>query len=270
MAEIPREIIDHYRSIDEDSRIRDGLGQLELLRTRDIVRRFLPATPLRIADVGGATGVHASWLAEDGHEVQIYDVVPEHVKQAKLLASERPAISAAIGDARSLPASDDSFDAALVFGPIYHLTSHEDRPLALTEVRRVVRAGGFIFVAAISRFASLFDALESGGLFDEAGTRIVDDDLATGQHRNHTGNPGWFTTAYFHRPEELRQECLGAGLDVLSVVGVEGLAAWLPHLADSWEIPERREAITRSAALIETEESLLGLSPHHIAVAQVR
>ncbi|MEO8106490.1 MAG: methyltransferase domain-containing protein [Actinomycetes bacterium] len=269
MADTPPEIIDHYRCIDEDARIRNGIGQLELLRTQSIVRRFLPPGPQRIVDVGGATGVHASWLAKDGHQVQIYDVVPEHVETSRLLAVESPTISAALGDARQLPDADDSFDAALLCGPLYHLTGREDRVLALNEARRVVRTGGFIFGAAISRFASLFDGLEKGFLFDEEGVRMVEVDLATGQHRNNTNDPRWFTTAYFHRPDELRQEFLDANLDVVTVIGIEGLAGWLPHLADSWRLPERRKAIERAAAMVESEESLIGLSPHLLAVAQV-
>ncbi len=78
------------------------------------------------------------------------------------------------------------------------------------------------------------------------------------------------TTAYFHRPEEIRQECLDAGLDVLTVLGVEGLAGWLSHLAERWDVPADREVILRSAAITEDEESLLGMSAHLIAVAAVQ
>ena len=270
MTDLPREIIDHYRSADEDSRIRQGLGQLELLRTQAIVRRYLPAGSQRIADVGGATGVHASWLAQDGHEVQIFDVVPEHVEAAQSLAALVPAISATLGDARRLPCPDDSVDAVLLFGPLYHLTAREDRLLALTEAVRVVRPGGLVFAAAISRFASLLDGLDKGFIFDEAGAQMVEEDLATGQHRNPLDNPAWFTTAYFHRPEDLGRECLEVNLDVLAVIGVEGPAGWLPHLAELWDIPEGRETILRSAALVESETSLLGVSPHLIAVGRTR
>ena len=70
MDRFPDEIVEHYdREIDEGRRITQGLGQLELLRTREIVRRHLPPAPRRILDVGGGTGVHAAWLASDGHDV---------------------------------------------------------------------------------------------------------------------------------------------------------------------------------------------------------
>lgn len=269
MPEIPREIVDHYSAADENARLRTGLGQLEFLRTQEIVRRFLPDGAVRIADVGGATGIHAEWLADDGHQVQIYDVVPEHVAAAQEVFQETPGISAAWGDARELPCPDDTFDAALVLGPLYHLTERQDRIVALREAGRVVRSGGLVFVAAISRFASLFDSLEKSFLFEPEGARMVEQDLATGQHRNPTDRPGWFTTAYFHRPEELRQECLDASLTPRTVLGVEGIAGWLPHLRERWESPAEREVILWSAAVVEEEESVLGVSAHLVAVCQV-
>lgn len=267
MTDVPREIIDHYRSIDEGARITEGYGRLEFLRTQEIVRRHLPPGSLRVLDIGGATGVHAAWLAADGHRVALFDVVPEHLAAAERLAE---GITASFGDARELPVPDASFDAALLLGPLYHLTDRDDRVVALREAARAVRPGGPVFAAAISRFASLFDGLARGFLFDPEFRRIVHTDLATGQHRNDRNLPHWFTTSYFHHPDELRQECLDADLDVLEVVGVEGLAAWLPQLADRWDSPGDREIILQSARAVENEPALRALSGHLIAVGRTR
>jgi 2-polyprenyl-3-methyl-5-hydroxy-6-metoxy-1,4-benzoquinol methylase len=73
---MPEEVIRLYRDeFDEGQRITRGLGQLELVRTREILRRYLPDRPLRVLDIGGATGVHAAWLAEYGHRVHVVDPV---------------------------------------------------------------------------------------------------------------------------------------------------------------------------------------------------
>jgi hypothetical protein len=96
---------------------------------------------------------------------------------------------------------------------------------------------------------------------------IVDADLASGQHRNPTDRPEWFTTAYFHRPAELRDEVQEAGLEVRQVVGLEGLAGWLPDVADRWGDPAARETILNAARAVELEPSLLGLSAHLLIVA---
>jgi SAM-dependent methyltransferase len=158
MDRVPEEIVEHYdREIDEAQRITEGLRQLELLRTREIVRRHLPSAPRRILDVGGGAGVHATWLAGDGHHVHLIDPVPRHVEQAR-----QGGITAELGDARQLRFAGASFDAVLLFGPLYHLTDAGDRVGALREAARVVDPDGLVFVAAISRFASLFDGLARG------------------------------------------------------------------------------------------------------------
>jgi SAM-dependent methyltransferase len=264
----PPEIVQHYEKIDEGRRITEGLGQLELFRTQEVLTRYLPAEPSSILDIGGATGVHASWLASRGHSVHVVDLMAHHVEAAARLEGEPGRITAEAGDARRLPVADQAFDAALLLGPLYHLTEREDRLRAWAEARRAVRAGGYVFAAAISRFASLFDGLARGFLFDPAFREIAEGDLRDGQHRNPNDAPHWFTTAYFHHPDEFRQEADAAGLDVVAVLGVEGLAGWLPQLDERWATPEGREAILFSAARTESEPSLSGLSAHLIAVAR--
>ncbi|HTZ07692.1 MAG TPA: methyltransferase domain-containing protein [Acidimicrobiales bacterium] len=267
--ERPRpEIVRHYETISEGERIAEGLGQLELLRVRDVLEPYLPPPPATILDVGGATGIHAAWLAARGHHVHVVDLLPHHVEAAAGLAGGPGRITAQVGDARALPVDDASVDAVLLFGPLYHLTERADRLLAWSEARRVVRPGGYVVAAAISRFASLFDGLARGFLFDPVFAAIVDRDLADGQHRNPTGDPRWFTTAYFHRPDELRAEAEAAGADVVELVGLEGLAGWLPHLAGAWAEAEGREVILGAARAVAAEPSLLGLSAHLLAVTR--
>jgi SAM-dependent methyltransferase len=262
----PEEIVEHYdREIDEAQRITQGLRQLELLRTREIVRRHLPPAPQQILDVGGGTGVHAAWLADDGHHVHLIDRVPRHVDQAR-----HGSITAELGDARNLRFASVSFDAVLLFGPLYHLTDGDDRVRALREAARVVGPDGVVFAAAITRFASLFDGLAREFLFDPEFRPIVERDLREGQHRNPQRRPHWFTTAYFHHPEELRAELERADLEVVELLGVEGLAGWLPQLGQRWQDSADRELIVWSARVIEAEPSLLGLSGHLLAVARPR
>lgn len=264
----PPEILRHYEMIQEGRRIAEGLGRLELIRTQEVLGRYLPAPPSCILDVGGATGIHAEWLSAQGHNVHVVDLMPHHVEAASRLEGTPGRVTAEVGDARDLPADDGAFDAVLLFGPLYHLTERNDRLLAWTEAQRVVRPGGFIFAAAISRFASLFDGLARGFLFDPAFRQIVERDLREGQHRNPTDMPDWFTTAYFHHPDDLREEAQAAGAAVVALLGVEGLAGWLPQLADQWAGPEGRETILEAARSVESEPSLLGLSAHLIAVTR--
>ena len=268
MDEPPLEIRRHYETIQEDRRITEGLGQLELLRTREVLSRYLPNSPSSILDIGGGTGVHAAWLAARGHSAHLVDLMPHHIEAASRLAVTSGQVTAEVGDARELPVADYTFDAALLLGPLYHLTEREARLQAWSEAQRVVRPGGYIFAAAISRFASLFDGLARGYLFDPVFRQIAEQDLHDGQHRNPTDAPNWFTTAYFHHPDDLQQEAEATGVELVEVLGVEGLAGWLPQLNETWGTVEGQETIMFSARSIESEPALLGLSAHLIAVTR--
>ena len=124
---------------------------------------------------------------------------------------------------------------------------------------------GLVAGAAISRFASLLDGLVHGYLDDPVFQGIVERDLAEGQHRNPTRNVGYFTTAYFHHPDELPEEFAEAGLEMEGVFGVEG-PGWLRW--EAWDQPGGRQRILRAALAVEREPSLAGLSAHLLAVAR--
>jgi ubiquinone/menaquinone biosynthesis C-methylase UbiE len=259
-------VVRHYQTHNEEDRISEGFGQLELLRAQEVLRRHLPKPPAKVLDVGGGTGVHARWLADDGYQVHLIDRAPRHVAKANDDLGQL-GVTAHLGDARQLPAADGTYDVVLLFGPLYHLTERQDRVAALREAARAVRPGGVVAVAAVSRFASLFDGLARQFLFDPEFRSIAAQDLRDGQHRNPDQRPGWWTTAYLHHPEELVAEVSEAGLVTREHVGLEGLAGWLPQLADRWGDPDDREAILWAARAVESEPSLAGLSAHLLLIA---
>jgi ubiquinone/menaquinone biosynthesis C-methylase UbiE len=257
------EIERHYAAGSERGRLAGP--NLERLRTEELLQRFLPPPPADVLDVGGGPGFYAAWLARRGYGVHLVDAVPLHVEQARAAAAAQPghAFTAELGDARALGAADESFDAVLLLGPLYHLTERDERVAALAEGRRVVRRGGPVLAAAISRFASLLDGFRHGFILDPAFGRIVDRDLRDGQHRNPDDREEWFTTAYFHLPEELASEVEAAGLAVEVLLGIEG-PGWL--FASGGDDPAWLEAAMRAARAVEAEPALRAVSAHLLAV----
>lgn len=216
--------IQHYYGthFDEAARLvtRSTAGKIELLRTREIVERHLRPSA-RVVDIGGGTGVHATWLAEAGHDVRLLEPVPEQVKQAAAVGT----FEATVGDARELPWPDDSFDAALMCGPLYHLAARADRLRALTEATRVTRTGGVIFAAAIPRIVAFGSAWvgrpADDPLTPEPLTPELVDLLDHGSFRfEHIPFPG----AHFHTAEELIAELSEVGLTEIECEGLEGPA----------------------------------------------
>ncbi|WP_341715613.1 class I SAM-dependent methyltransferase [Micromonospora sp. FIMYZ51] len=237
-------------------------ARLERTRTLELLRQALPAPPASILDVGGGPGEYARALVALGYRVRLLDLVPAHVAQAR---AGQPGVAAEVADARALPEEDDSYDATLLLGPLYHLLDRADRCRALTEAVRVTRPGGRVLAAAISRFAGPLDFAATGRLDD----RMVDEArvlLTNGANDPSIG----FTHAYFHRVEELVDECRTAGLADITVDGIEG-PAWIAAEAAAHGPMAQTvfDAALRLARVYRREPALVAASAHLLAQGTV-
>jgi len=86
---------------------------------------------------------------------------------------------------------------------------------------------------------------------------IVERDLLDGQHRNPEVRtlPEFFTAAYFHLPDELKNEARAAGLDDVELFAVEG-PAWI--LEDIDDLDNQLYA----ARATESEPALMAATAH--------
>lgn len=210
--DIDARILDYYETqFSEDARLttRSAQGPLEFARVQELVSGHVAGG--RVLDVGGGTGVHSRALQERGFDVALVDPVPSHVAVA-----QDAGIEASVGDARSLPFADGSFEAALLLGPLYHLASRDDRVVALREAARVTRPGGYVFAAAIPRFVAFAAAWlgDPGGPVTQAMVELLE---------HGTPAPGLrFPAGHFHTADELADEAAAAGLREPEVHGLEG------------------------------------------------
>ena len=267
----PPEALEHYNRGEEQQRLFSGTFKLELARTQEILQRYLPPPPAVIFDVGGGPGVYANWLAQMGYEVYLIDPVPLHIKQAQEVSQKQPDFplaGAIVGEAEKLNRKNNSVDVVILLGPLYHLTERRDRLAVLREARRVLREGGILFAAIISRFASAIDGLFRDLMDDPEFVRILQRDLKDGQHRNPGNHPFYFTTAYFHLPEEIKEEIAEVGLRHEKTLPVESIGCMLQNFEEHWENPERQNRLLNLIRSLEDEPSLLGTSAHILAIAR--
>src|SRR5262245_49916091 len=266
--EFPEEITRYYQEVAEEGRLATRPFQLEFARTKEVVLRHLPPPPANVLDVGGAAGAYALWLAERGYQVHLIDAVPRLVEEAQRRSEASPnrICTCQVGDARELAFGDGVADAVLLLGPLYHLTDATERLRALREAYRVLRHGGVLLAAAISRYASALDGIARDLLADPSFAAIVRQDLEQGQHRNETDRWDYFTTAYFHRPDELQDEVASAGFKCRGVFGLEGPGWIFSDFDQRWADARKREDLLRIARKLEREPSIVGMSAHLLAV----
>jgi SAM-dependent methyltransferase len=161
-------MFEYYERGEEQGRLDEPAGQLEFARTRQIIARYLPPPPATVADIGGGPGRYSLWLAALGYRVLHRDVVPLHVDQLRRQAAGNPRIDSAVADARDPGLDPGSADAVLLLGPLYHLDHRADRLNALAAAARVVRPGGPVFAAAISRWAARLDGVLRNRLYQSS------------------------------------------------------------------------------------------------------
>ncbi|MFY9929507.1 MAG: methyltransferase domain-containing protein [Streptosporangiaceae bacterium] len=215
--------------------------------------------------MGGGPGRYALWLASLGYQVEHRDLMPLHVGQLTANVVGVPNINTAVGDARDVDLPDASVDAVLLLGPLYHFIDRRERERALRECARIVRPGGPVFAAAISRWAPRIDGMLRERIYLKypAALELIDEIDRTGVLP--PLGEGAFT-AFLNRPGELREEMTDAGLEVADLVSIEGPAFILGDLDARMADPADRVIALEVARAIERVPELAGFGPHLIAV----
>ncbi len=186
----------------------------------------LPLAPARVLDCGGGPGRYAIELARWGYDVTLFDLSSGNLALARQKAAEAGvALTFEQGTALDLGRfTDDTFDAVLLMGPLYHLLEADERRLALAEATRVLKPGGPLFAAFITRYAAHRDCAgrRPTELLEEAD--IYAEILRSGRLPPAAGDRPSFV-AYFAHPDEAAPLVWGAGLEVQTILGVEGLVS---------------------------------------------
>lgn len=243
-------------------------GWLGLARLRQELLRTLPGPPADIVDVGGGTGAHARWLAPRGFSVSLVDISAGQLEAARSALNGELLTDVQIADARHLSWSDGSFDAALLFGPLYHLLQGSERNAALKEAYRVCRSGGLVLAEGLGRLTPILNVLRR----QEEGERSKLEEAwliyTSGAYGNREGRTDWFTTSYYHTPEELTAEVSEAGFEVVDTFAVEGPLWLLPDLESRRVDRASADLLLNVAEQLSRDAGAIANSPHFIVVGR--
>jgi SAM-dependent methyltransferase len=197
----------------------------EFAVTLRALKEFLPPAPARVIDIGGGPGRYALSLADQGYGVALVDLSEGNLAFARQKAAETGIRLEGVFQKNALDLSSfpaESFDAALLMGPLYHLWAYGDRLGALREARRLLRPDGVIFASFISRFAAFRDGAAHGFAWILEKPATNEKLLATGIN---VGAEDGFTDAYFAHPDEVIPLGEAAGFETVLRLGCEGVVS---------------------------------------------
>ena len=214
-----------------DNEARYEWNRLERHRTEFAVsmhalRDYLPKPPAKILDVGGGPGRYAIALTQQGYEVTLCDLSRKCLEFARAKAKEAEVELADYLHANATDLSQfprESYDVVLLMGPLYHLLEAKEREKAVSEAREVLKPGGLIFAAFITRYAPILYAAAYAPEWIEDDQQL-EELLATGALKADAEGKG-FTDAYFAHPSEVKPLMEAGGFETLELIGCEGVVS---------------------------------------------
>lgn len=142
-----KELEAYYNKFCEEKRLIRRHGNVEFVTSMKYIHKYLETMSknAKILDIGAGTGRYSVALANEGYDVTAVELVKYNLG---VLKQKNSTVKAYQGNALNLKRfQDNTFDMTLLFGPMYHLYSFEDKVKALSEAKRVTKADGIILVA---------------------------------------------------------------------------------------------------------------------------
>lgn len=141
-----QELIKYYNKFNEEKRLNTRHGQVEFLTSIKYINHYLKEfkNP-NIIDIGAGAGKYSEYLANKGYDVTAVELIKHNVRKIQALNLNIKVIQANAIDLKKI--KDESYDITLLFGPMYHLITKEEKISALNEAKRITKKGGIIMVA---------------------------------------------------------------------------------------------------------------------------
>ena len=245
-------ITQYYNKFNEDKRLLSRHGQVEFAVTMKYINKVIGKRKgLDIIDIGAGTGRYSAALAEMGHNVTAVELVQKNLSQIK---EKHQNIKAIKGNALNLKFQDNSFDIALLFGPIYHLFSFEDKLKAISEGKRVVRPGGYVLVMYLTNeYAVITYAFKEGNL-----EKCINEGKLNRKFEVKNKEEDLYSYVRIDDINKLKQ---ASGLKRFKIIGVDGATDYIRPTINKLSEQDFQTFIKYQETICERKE-LLGASSH--------
>ena len=122
----------------EDTRLTSSkAARVEFIANTRIIEQYIKPGA-RILDVGAEAGEYSLYFARKGYDVCALELTESNLKAFRQKLTAEDSIDLVQGNALDLSRYEDSsFDAVLLFGPLYHLYEREDRKRCIAEAKSI-------------------------------------------------------------------------------------------------------------------------------------
>lgn len=245
-----------YELFDEDSRLNGSrAARVEFLTTARYIERYLkPGSS--ILDVGAGAGEYSLYFARKGYQVCALELADNNIKAFRKKIGPEDKVELVQGNAVDLSRYEDgSFDAVLLFGPLYHLHKEDDRLRCIAEAKRVCKPEGKLFFAFISNdMVILTEFSYRPGYF------------ADGDYNKDTFKLDDFPFV-FHTVDECRRLLRDGGIRILHEVAADGVSELMADQINAMDDVSYAQYLKYHEYICEKPE-LLGMTNHLLFVGE--
>lgn len=162
-------LIKYYNKFNEEKRLDSKHNKVEFLTALKYINKYLKEND-KIIDIGAGTGRYSKYFSDLGYDVTAIELVKHNLRQI-----EKKGIKCMLGNATDLhKIEDNSYDITLLFGPMYHLISMDEKIKALEEAKRITKKNGYIFISyCMNEFAIIKHGFIDNNILKEKD--IIDD-----------------------------------------------------------------------------------------------
>lgn len=255
------ELEEYYNKFNEEKRLGTRHGTVEFITSLKYIRKYLEGMENpKILDVGAGTGRYSVALANEGYDVTAVELVKYNLG---ILKKKGSSVKAYQGNAKNLKRFEsDSFDLTLVFGPMYHLKTKEEKIKALSEAKRVTKSGGVILVAYIMNdYSIVMHGFSEKNIKNVMQEGQVDETF----HALETGNPLYS----YMRMEDIEEVNREAGLERIQIISADGPANYIRPVLNSLDEEEFEYFIQYHLATCERMD-MIGAAAHTVDILRVQ
>ena len=253
-----KELEIHYNKFCEDKRLTRKHGQVEYITSMKYIHKYLEQLPkdAKILDIGAGTGRYSIALAEEGYDVTAVELIKYNLGILKLKSNK---VKAYQGTALKLKRfEDNTFDLTLVFGPMYHLYTFEDKVKALSEAKRVTKPGGIILVAYImNEYSILTHGFKDNCMKESIASGKVDDAFHVIAEPEDLYD--------YVRLEDIAAYNEAAGLERIQIIAADGPANYMRQTLNAMDDETYELFLQYHLSTCERPE-LLGASAHTLDI----